>query len=154
MSDMNKLYLEQVAQEEKAEKEKEKARVERLGIGGRTKEFLVELSKLTKKYDIEIGGCGCCDSPYLTNTKTKEDISGNLYFNETFGAYETDKQPFEVQKEHTREQLTSLNKRVEELEKLINKIFELIDKSPEERANKIFKELEQMQKKFEEIKND
>jgi len=29
------------------------------------KEFLVELSALTIKYHIEIGGCGCCGSPFL-----------------------------------------------------------------------------------------
>lgn len=27
--------------------------------------FLKELSELSKKYDIYIFGCGCCDSPYL-----------------------------------------------------------------------------------------
>jgi hypothetical protein len=30
------------------------------------KEFLKELSDLTLKYDITIGGCGCCGSPYLS----------------------------------------------------------------------------------------
>lgn len=27
--------------------------------------FLHELSELTKKYGLVVGGCGCCDSPYL-----------------------------------------------------------------------------------------
>lgn len=27
--------------------------------------FLAELSKLSEKYNIFIGGCGCCGSPYL-----------------------------------------------------------------------------------------
>lgn len=33
----------------------------------RIKQFLTELSLLSVKYDIEIeiDGCGCCDSPYL-----------------------------------------------------------------------------------------
>lgn len=31
--------------------------------------FLVELAKLTKKYNVAIGGCGCCGSPYLFNPK-------------------------------------------------------------------------------------
>jgi len=28
-------------------------------------EFLKELTKLSLKYGITIGGCGCCGSPYL-----------------------------------------------------------------------------------------
>lgn len=28
--------------------------------------FLNELLELSKKYKIEIGGCGCCGSPFLT----------------------------------------------------------------------------------------
>lgn len=30
-----------------------------------TRGFLRELTKLTKKYGIRIGGCLCCGSPYL-----------------------------------------------------------------------------------------
>ena len=33
--------------------------------------FLNDLTELTKKHKIEIGGCGCCGSPWLT---AKEDI--------------------------------------------------------------------------------
>ena len=29
------------------------------------KEFLKELTELSKKYGIFIGGCGCCGSPFL-----------------------------------------------------------------------------------------
>ena len=32
-------------------------------------EFLKGLSKLTRRYKIAIGGCGCCDSPFLYKTK-------------------------------------------------------------------------------------
>jgi len=35
-------------------------------------QFLQELSALTRKYKIEIGGCGCCDSPYLTDLLENE----------------------------------------------------------------------------------
>jgi len=31
----------------------------------RVRTFLDELTELTKKYQIEIGGCGCCGSPFL-----------------------------------------------------------------------------------------
>jgi len=27
--------------------------------------FLTELTALSRKYNIEIGGCGCCQSPWL-----------------------------------------------------------------------------------------
>ena len=43
--------------------------------------FLAELSALSEKYQIYIGGCGCCDSPYLyfINEENKcEDVYGNL----------------------------------------------------------------------------
>lgn len=29
-------------------------------------EFLTELTKLTNKYEFQIGGCGCCGSPLVT----------------------------------------------------------------------------------------
>lgn len=32
----------------------------------RMKDFVVELEALTKKYGVRIGGCGCCDSPWLS----------------------------------------------------------------------------------------
>ena len=34
--------------------------------------FLAELSALTRKYGIEITGCGCCGSPYLISTDTED----------------------------------------------------------------------------------
>lgn len=37
------------------------------------KSFLDELLILTKKYGIEIGGCGCCQSPWLTPIRDSED---------------------------------------------------------------------------------
>jgi hypothetical protein len=31
--------------------------------------FLKELTKITKKHKIAIGGCGCCGSPYLVSVE-------------------------------------------------------------------------------------
>lgn len=51
--------------------------------------FLTELGELSKKYGIEIGGCGCCGSPYLDymgeNMNEKETATDLSYDN---GAYE------------------------------------------------------------------
>lgn len=33
--------------------------------------FLKDLTKLTKKHGIAIGGCGCCESPFLCYEKRK-----------------------------------------------------------------------------------
>jgi hypothetical protein len=44
--------------------------------GKRVKElysFLDELAKLTKKYKFEIGGCGCCGSPFVRDLKYKDN---------------------------------------------------------------------------------
>jgi hypothetical protein len=30
-------------------------------------EFLAELTELTLKYRIQVGGCGCCGSPYIVS---------------------------------------------------------------------------------------
>lgn len=31
--------------------------------------FLADLTALTHRYGIQIGGCGCCGSPFLNETK-------------------------------------------------------------------------------------
>ena len=36
-------------------------------------EFLTELSALSRRYGIVIGGCGCCESPWL------ESFEGDLH---------------------------------------------------------------------------
>lgn len=35
--------------------------------------FLEELTSLTERYGLEIGGCGCCGSPYLTDCSTETE---------------------------------------------------------------------------------
>ena len=52
--------------------------------------FLTELTELTKKYNISIGGCGCCGSPYLKRIDNGEDIGELLSWNiqeEKYDAY-------------------------------------------------------------------
>ena len=51
--------------------------------------FVKELGELTKKYDIEIWGCGCCGSPILFDLKNEETaISDNLAWNDKKQEYE------------------------------------------------------------------
>ena len=55
-------------------------------IGSKYK-FLEELSELTKKYNISIGGCGCCGSPYLINLKDKTLIGEYISWDEDEQVY-------------------------------------------------------------------
>lgn len=51
--------------------------------------FVKELGELTKKYDIEIWGCGCCGSPSLFDLKNKKaTISNDLTWNDEKQEYE------------------------------------------------------------------
>lgn len=46
--------------------------------------FIKELTELTIKYRVEIGACGCCDSPYLLGIDNEHQfdlLAGNLKFN-------------------------------------------------------------------------
>lgn len=47
----------------------------------RLNDFLSELSELTIKYEISIGGCGCCGSPYIIDFK-KQYQGDNLEFDD------------------------------------------------------------------------
>ena len=50
--------------------------------------FLTEMSDLTKKYGYIIGGCGCCGSPYLTKVDGEyTPVYENLYFDKENGNY-------------------------------------------------------------------
>lgn len=40
----------------------------------RQDKFLVELTKLTMKYGVAIGGCGCCGSPYLWHMENPKGV--------------------------------------------------------------------------------
>ena len=40
----------------------------------KVKEFLLELSELTKKYGIAIHGCGCCGSPIIYGLKDSPSL--------------------------------------------------------------------------------
>lgn len=53
----------------------------------RNDKFLEELTELTKKYGIEIGGCGCCGSPWLNDMIDCEFIGENLYFDRSKQKY-------------------------------------------------------------------
>lgn len=44
------------------------------------KEFLEEYEKLCQKYDMCLGGCGCCGSPFLT-VGDKECGPGDIHYN-------------------------------------------------------------------------
>ena len=42
--------------------------------------FLEELTELTKKYGIQVNGCGCCGSPYLETLKGSANIGEDLHW--------------------------------------------------------------------------
>lgn len=49
-------------------------------------EFLVELTTLCSKYNMTIGGCGCCDSPWLIQELDKQILShGKLSIEDYMG---------------------------------------------------------------------
>ena len=51
--------------------------------------FVKELEELTKQYDLEIWGCGCCGSPSLFDLKNeKATISEDLAWNDEKQEYE------------------------------------------------------------------
>ena len=52
------------------------------------KRFLDELTQLTLKHKIAIGGCGCCNSPWLEFTETKEEFDPPHYSDKLIWDYD------------------------------------------------------------------
>lgn len=50
-------------------------------------DFLKELAELSQKYDIYIGGCGCCESPFLYSLNDSQARAGFLDYSETQKIY-------------------------------------------------------------------
>lgn len=40
--------------------------------------FLRDLKALCEKYNMEIGGCGCCGSPFVRDKKSKEYVAEDV----------------------------------------------------------------------------
>lgn len=51
------------------------------------KGFLRDLSRLSRRYGMYIGGCGCCGSPYLAR-KNGDVVSKELSWKTESGKYE------------------------------------------------------------------
>ena len=50
--------------------------------------FLKELTELTNKYGIAIGGCGCCGSPWVYDTTSDDGfLIDNLEYDESKKKY-------------------------------------------------------------------
>ena len=52
--------------------------------------FLQELSSLTQKYNLCIGGCGCCGSPFIDTVSDNRTVADCLYYNTEQQKYEHD----------------------------------------------------------------
>ena len=50
--------------------------------------FLNELSELTKKHGFEIGGCGCCGSPWVFDKNNDIFIAESLRYDDKKKRYE------------------------------------------------------------------
>ena len=48
--------------------------------------FLKELTKLSQKYGLKIGGCGCCNSPFIEDFNGKY-VMGDLLYDKEKGKY-------------------------------------------------------------------
>lgn len=49
--------------------------------------FLKELSSISKKYGLTIGGCGCCGSPFVTDVLTNNDVMEEIRFDSNTQKY-------------------------------------------------------------------
>lgn len=57
-------------------------KLELLNADEKLQDFLHELTDLTNKYGFEIGGCGCCGSPYITKKARfgHDDVAEDLKY--------------------------------------------------------------------------
>ena len=53
--------------------------------------FLKELTELTQKYGLEIGGCGCCGSPWVLEIESGV-YAYDLYYNKIHKKYYVEEQ--------------------------------------------------------------
>ena len=50
-------------------------------------QFLKELTELTKKHGLAIGGCGCCGSPFIFEVKGNKEHATDLDWDEKAEKY-------------------------------------------------------------------
>ena len=63
-----------------------------MDVAERLDGFLNELSELTKKYKLSIGGCGCCGSAWIDDEINGKCVAENLRFYNDNEKYHCDKQ--------------------------------------------------------------